>query len=224
MQGKFKNSSAGHILRRALVVLQFTASLVLIANTIIVYKQVDYMLNRDLGMDINRAIGIKNYPVPEERRAQFLSNYQTFLHEIGELAGVEGVGSISSLPGGGSSDIGSRSGGLHLVGLTEIVEGTTYISSIDDQVIPTLDLQLLAGRNFDREIAADSQAVIVNESLLKKLNLPNIHDAIDANLQFGSNPENQKFKVVGIIKDFNRGTLKKPHRADDILFSRSWCE
>ncbi len=210
VQGKFRNSKTGHLLRQALVVLQFTASLVLIANTIIVYKQVDYMLNRDLGLNINRAIGIKNYQVPDDRRQQFLSNYQTFLHEVSELPGVEGVGSMSSLPGGGSSDVGSRSGGIQLVGLTEIIDGTVYVSMINDQVIPTLDITLLAGRNFDREIAADTQAVIINESLVKKLGLPDLNNAIDANLQFGTNPENTKYKVVGVMKDFNRSTLKNP--------------
>ena len=219
VQGKFQNSNTGHTLRRALVIFQFTASLVLIANTIIVYKQVNYMLNKDHGMDISSAISIKNYPVPQEQRAQFASNYRTFLHEISILAGVKAVGSMSSSPGGGSMEIGSRSGGVKLVGLTDVVEGTVYVAQMNDQVVPTLELQLLNGRNFDREIAADTQSIIINESLLKKLNIPDAQSAINANLQFGSDPENPRWKVVGVVKDFSRSTLKNPIEPTILFYS-----
>ena len=87
VQGKFHTSSLGHLLRRGLVVLQFAASAILIANTTIVYKQVKYMLDRDLGMDISRVIGIKNFQVPEAQRAQYAIDHRTFLQEASQLAG-----------------------------------------------------------------------------------------------------------------------------------------
>ncbi|MDH3651567.1 MAG: ABC transporter permease, partial [Saprospiraceae bacterium] len=208
VQGKFRSSRSGHLLRRGLVVVQFAASLILIANTIIVYQQVRYMLSRDLGMDISRVIGIKNYQVSQGQHAQFAIDYRTFLHEIDQLPGVEGVGAMSNLPGGGSSDVSSTSGGIKIVGMTEVVEGTVYVGRINDQIIPTLDLQLLQGRNFNREIQSDTQAVIVNEALIKKLNLPDATSLINERFQFGTNPENTKWEIVGVVKDFNRSTLK----------------
>ena len=115
---------------------------------------------------------------------------------------------MSNLPGGGSSDVGSRSGGIKIVGKTEVVEGTVYVGGINDRVVPTLDLQILEGRNFDREMGTDTQAIIVNESLLKKLNIADYTSVINEQFQFGSNPENPKWKIIGVVKDFNRSSMK----------------
>ena len=208
VQGKLQSSTWGHLLRRGLVVVQFTASLVLIANTFIVYQQINYMLDRDLGMDINQVIGIKNFQVPEAQRAQFETDYRTFLNEVERLSGVASVGAMSSLPGGGSSDVSSSSGGLQIVGRTDRVEGTIYMVRINDAVANTLGLEVMAGRNFDREIAGDTQAVIVNQSLLQHLNLPTTTDIVHERIQFGTNPESRKWEIVGVLKDFNRSTLK----------------
>ncbi len=208
VQGKLQNTTWGQTLRKGLVIGQFTASLVLIANTIIVYQQVNYMRGHDLGMDINRVIGIKNFQVPQTQQAQFEIDYRTFLDQIERKKGVEAVGAMSSLPGGGSSDISSNSGGLQIVGKTERVEGTVYLIQINDAVTSTLGLELVAGRNFDREIASDTQAVIVNEALLSYLNLTNMDDVVHERLQFGNSPDSRKWDIVGVLKDFNRSSLK----------------
>lgn len=208
LKGTFSRSKQGVLLRKGLVIVQFAASLILIANTIIVYKQVNYMTNRDKGMDINKVLGFQN---PQRIRGEdeaFNSKYETFMEALETLDGVEMVGGMSNLPGGGSADISSSSGGIKVVGKTDRINSTIYMSSIDDKARETLDVELIAGRDFNREFADDTAAIIVNLSLLAKLNVSDPTAMINEKVQFGRDPDNDKFQIVGVYGNFNRTTLK----------------
>jgi putative ABC transport system permease protein len=200
LKGSFGKSKKGGALRKALVVFQFASSLILVAGTVIIYQQIRYMTSRDLGMDTEQVIGFQNAPDRE--------NYRAFADELRRLTGVERVAGIGNLPGGGSSDISSSSGGIRIVGLTDRLEATVYINDFDQDLVSTLDLKMMEGRNFDREIAADSNAVILNEALLQALNINDPTSVIGEYVQFGRNPENDKFPIVGVINDYNRSSLK----------------
>lgn len=208
LKGSFGRSKQGVSLRKALVVVQFAASLILIANTAIVYQQVHYITNRDMGIDIDRVVGFPNPRPSREERAQFESKYQTFLDELQRLDGVEKVASISNLPGGGSADVSSSSGGIRIVGMTERLSSTVYISSMNDQYRDALDIELVAGRNFNREFATDTSGVIVNMALLKKLNINDPAAVINERIQFGRDENNTKFQIVGVFGNYNRSSLK----------------
>ncbi|PHN06405.1 ABC transporter permease [Flavilitoribacter nigricans] len=208
LRGRFSHSKRGVFLRKALVVMQFTASLILIAGTMIIYQQINYMTGKDLGMQIDQTIGIKNPSFDSDREAEFASKYEAFSNELLRLDGVESLAGISSLPGGGSSNISSSSGGVRIVGNTDRVEATVYINRMDDRLLDALSIELEAGRNFDREIAADTNGIIVNEALLGLLGISDPESVINQKLQFGRNEDNTQFPIVGVINNFNRTTLK----------------
>lgn len=208
LKGSFGRSKQGVSLRKVLVVVQFAASLILIANTVIVYQQVRYITSRDMGIDIDRVVGFPNPRPSQEERAQFENKYQTFLDELQRLDGVEKVASISNLPGGGSADISSSSGGIRIVGKTERLSSTVYLASMNDQYRDALDIELIAGRNFNREFATDTSGVVVNMALLKKLNINDPASVINERIQFGRNENNTKFQIVGVFGNYNRSSLK----------------
>jgi putative ABC transport system permease protein len=112
------------------------------------------------------------------------------------------------MPGGDGSDINSTTSQIQIVGLTDPVKGTTYIQFNDDHFLDAVDMQLLAGRNFNRERISDSSAVMVNAAFLKKFNVYNADSVVDKQLMFGDSEENDKYLIIGIVKDFNRTTLK----------------
>ena len=87
----------------------------------------------------------------------------------------------------GSSEIGSSSGGFKIVGKTEVVESTIYRNRMNDRLIDALDIQLEAGRNFDRERAEDTTVVIMNMALVKLLGIPDANAVINEYFQFGRN-------------------------------------
>lgn len=208
LKGTFSRSKKGALLRKGLVVVQFAASLMLMANTIIVYTQVKYMTNKDKGIDIQQVIGFENPAFQQEETEQHFSKLKTFKEEIANFSFVEKVGSISNLPGGGSSDISSNAGGIRIVGKTDRLESTVYIVAIDESIQATLDISILAGRNFRKALASDSNAVIVNETFLKQFNIADFDAMIGEKIQYGRNENNTQFHIVGVFKDYNRTTLK----------------
>lgn len=208
LRGRFSHSRKGVFLRKGLVVLQFTASLILIAGTMIIYQQINYMTGKDLGMEIDHTIGLQNPAFNDDNREEFQSKYDAFTNELLRIDGVESLAGIFSLPGGGSSDISSNSGGVRIVGNTERVEATVYLNRMDDRLLETLSIDLKAGRNFDKEIAADTLGVIVNEALLGLLGVSDPTSIINEKLQFGRSDTNTQFPIVGVIGNYNRTTLK----------------
>lgn len=208
LKGSFGRTKKGAFLRKALVIVQFSASLILIAATVIIYQQVGFMTNKDLGIDTEKVIGFNNPEIPQDEQEQFRSKFIAFTDELNQLSEVEKTGGISNLPGGGSADIGSIGGGVQIIGKTDLAESTIYQTSMNDQLLESLDIELLAGRNFNHEFASDTSAVILNESLLKLVNVTDPESVLNEYLQFGTNPENRKYLVAGVIKDYNRSTVK----------------
>lgn len=208
LQGKFRTSSKGNVLRRVLVVFQFVASTGLIAGTVIVYNQIDYMRNQNLGIDLNQVVSIAD---PEfssgtsEENAQLIDTYKNSLRSV---SGVKGVAGASNAPDGGSTFVSSSSGGVKVIGQPDKHDFTIYISRFTWEYPELMGIQLLAGRSFMPDFASDTSSVIINESLMKRLNFVSPEKAVGQRIQRGVNPENTKWNIVGVMKDFNRKSLK----------------
>lgn len=209
LKGKYKNSRNGIVLRKGLVVLQFTITIALITGTLVVVSQVQFMRSKDLGMNTDQVIG---FGLPAQKNVtnwkSALEGADNFGNMLMQYGAVTSTAVISNLPGGGSSDINASSG-MRIVGLSQFNEGIFYSLGIDEKAIPLLEMELLYGRNFKRELASDLDAVIVNESFFKKLGLKAEEAFIGEKIMFGRNENNDKYEIVGIIKDANRTSLKK---------------
>ncbi|WP_370089461.1 FtsX-like permease family protein [Ekhidna sp.] len=208
IKGKFRNSKSGVGLRKGLVVLQFTTSIVLIASTLVVVKQVDFMRNKDMGMDISHVVSFRNPRPDDGQREQMREKVKVFLTTLSQEGSIVGTATSTSVPGGESDEIASTSGGVKIVGMTDRLDATTYIQTVDDNYFDLLDIQLLEGRNFQKDLATDSSAVIVNRAFLDRFNISDTK-VINEKIQFGRDPENDKYHIIGIIEDANRTTLKR---------------
>ncbi|MEM9327288.1 MAG: ABC transporter permease [Bacteroidota bacterium] len=210
LKGKFRHSKTGVALRKGLVVVQFTISLALIAGTLVVTKQVQHMRSIDKGFNAEQVVGFRNPRVQQDLRDALQTKLLSFYETLRQQEAIIAAASISNVPGGGSSDISSASGGVRIAGLTETVRTTIYLQDYDENAIATLDLQMLAGRNFDKDLAIDSSAVIINESMVDLLGFKDINQVVGQRLQFGTDPGNDKYPIIGVIKNYNRTTLKRP--------------
>jgi putative ABC transport system permease protein len=208
LKGKFRNTKSGVGLRKGLVVLQFATSIVLIACTLIVIRQVDFMRNMDMGMDIDQVVSFRN-PRPENGDFESMrEKVKAFQQSLIASSSISGIATTTAVPGGESDEIGSASGGVKIVGITDRLDATTYIQTVDEKFFDLLDIQILEGRNFEKDLASDSSAVIVNQAFLDRFNL-SVGGVINEKIQFGRDPENDKYHIIGVIEDLNRTTLKK---------------
>ena len=180
-----KSSSSG-LFRRILVTTQFTITLILLIVMAFIYRQVNFMLDRDLGFKPNQVITIPmnlsdSYAKVDRLRNQFLS-----------INGVENVTTCSRLPGMFIPDWG-----MLQEGRTEGLNPNVIFT--DPHYLSTLDMELVSGRYLDEQIARDTvDNFIVNETFLKQYD---IEDPYDVRLKFSS--EDEFGKIVGVVKDFH---------------------
>ncbi|MEO0334704.1 MAG: FtsX-like permease family protein, partial [Bacteroidota bacterium] len=139
LKGKFRNARSGARLRKGLVVVQFAASVVLIAATFIVFRQVQFMQGRDLGISTDYVVGVS---LPQVANGQWKVHNQrvaSFSDLLQNHVAVETVGGMSYLPGGSEGDIDSWSSQIQIVGVTNQTTGTTYVNYIDDRFLSTVE-------------------------------------------------------------------------------------
>jgi putative ABC transport system permease protein len=204
------SGSAAHmrVLRKGLVILQFTLSVFLIVSTGIVYRQVNYMHKKDLGF---RDEQILVFPL----RGEYTNSRQAaFKNELLNVPGVKSGTIGYGLPGDifAGDDIIVPDGGKG-----KQFPVTQFL--VDHDYIKTMGLQLLAGRDFSRSMATDpSQAFIINETAVKTLGLGTPEQAIGKPLHWNvwsdSNPDSlKKGSVIGVVRDFHISSLHTPINA-----------
>jgi putative ABC transport system permease protein len=190
LKGKKKS-----LLRNILVVIQFSIAVALIICTSVIYTQLNFMQNKDLGFEGENRIII---PMRNESHR---NKGEVFRTEFEKLANVEKVSISNSAPG-----YGMRGSGYLPEGIDGNEPVIIYNGTIDDQFIDALDMKIIEGRNFSREFGTDTMSILINEVLAKRYNWD---EPIGKKLRRGTGVEDPGlvFKVVGVIKDFHYRTL-----------------
>jgi putative ABC transport system permease protein len=206
---------ASHLwLRRSLVVIQFAASIILLAGTAVVYNQLDYMRNLDLGLNLQKVLTVRNPRVLAEE-AERPSMMQTFLQEMRNIPGVEQAALSSTVPGGGFNWNGASIRKATDDPSSAIEGVATYIDSAFSSLY---GLKLIAGQDFsDITLSTDNNApwtVILNETATKKLGYKSPAEAIDQALDIGGTAA----RIVGVYKDFNWSSAHQAQQS--IVFGR----
>lgn len=191
---------AGHLgLRRGLVVVQFAASIVLLAGTATVYSQLDYMRKMDLGLDLKQVVTIRTPRVLAQDVNRPIAT-QTLLQEIKRVPGVEQAALSSSVPGRGFNWNGASIRKSTDDPSAAIRGVATYIDSTFSSLY---GLKLVAGQEFKNfTFSNDTTApwtIMVNETAAKSLGYATSSDAVDQLLDVGGYPA----RVIGVYKDFN---------------------
>ncbi|HEY1054697.1 MAG TPA: ABC transporter permease, partial [Emticicia sp.] len=195
LKGKFISKKQGHNLRNGLVVFQFSISIILIISTLVVYRQLNYIQNKELGYSKDFVIHLRGAGFLQDRT-------QVFKDEIQKIAGVEKVGGTSAEPGQEQFfGISFRKSGEK-----ETVTGKAMVA--DDGYLQALNMDLADGRFFQKEFN-DSLSVILNEESVKALGLKNpIGQKVFSpdNLATGEEAE-MTYTVIGVVKDFHFSSL-----------------
>ncbi|MBC7902342.1 MAG: ABC transporter permease [Gemmatimonadaceae bacterium] len=189
-------------LRHSLVVTQFTLSALLIVGAMVVYRQVDFLHNKDLGFKKDQ---IMFFPM---RGDNMTKNYSSFKEQLLRQPGVSNVSMGYGFPGdmvAGDGIIVPQSGGNKEFSATQLL--------VDHDYVKTLSLQLIAGRDFSRETRTDeTEGFIINETAVRELGLETPEKAIGHPLIWtvweSVQPDSlKKGRVIGVVKDFHYKSL-----------------
>lgn len=187
LKGIFKAGRFASLPRKILVVLQFTVCIILIIGTLIVFRQIQFAKNRPIGYNKSGLIVTDMHTRNVHDHLDAVRNELKNSGAIIEMA--ETANPVTA--------VWSTNGGLSWKGKDPGVSSDFPVPNVSYEFGKTVGWQIIAGRDFSREMAAtDSSAFILNESAVKYMGLKNpIGETITYNDGVG-------FKVIGVIKDF----------------------
>lgn len=198
LKGKFSDHGKGFLMRKFLVIFQFTASIALIAGTFLVHSQVKYMQEMDLGVDIEQQLVLRGPGSVSD--TIFQEVFLTFKTEANRIAGLSHLTSSSNIPG----DEIFWASGIKRVDEEEY-RGVIYVIGMDEDYLQGFDIDLLAGRNFSPEFGTEDLAVIINQRTVDFLDFSSPEDAIGKKVNF----HNEERHIVGVIADYHQMSLKQ---------------
>ena len=199
LKGMFKNSASGLLLRKGLIVLQFTTSVVLIAGTIIVYRQVNFMRDQKLGANIDQTLVLEGATsLPD---SVYLNTFQPFKTDLLQQTGIKKITASSNVMGqeiywtntSKRVDAGAETG------------NTLYNLGIDADFVPLFDMKLVAGRNVADDFGTERRSVLLNEKAIKILGFASAEAAIGKKIHSGRDTST----VVGVLADYHQQGLQK---------------
>ncbi len=196
LKGNFQTSGRGIWLRKGLVVFQFAVSVVLIAGTLIILRQLDFIQERKLGYDREASIVL---PLDEGTNKIFEAFKTDLVRKGHALFVARGTESPVNIQGGYSirmSDANAQ--GMVINGLL-----------VDEEYLPAMGMELVHGRNFTREdrdrVTREKEyTFILNESAVRALMLDPA-EAVGRHAEVGG----RKGEIIGILKDFHFASLHK---------------
>ena len=196
LKGQQGSAKGNGLLRKSLVVAQFSISIVLLIATAITFQQLGYLNNRNLGYNKDQVVTLPYYD-------ELSDSYESFYNELVKFSGIKILGRSSRIPTGRLLD--SQGPPLIMKGdsLVNSTVTTKYVT-VDFDFFKTYDIGFAAGRDFSKEIPTDDTlAFIVNESAAKSYGWKDLNDAINKDFNYGGTTG----KLIGIVKDFHFESL-----------------
>jgi putative ABC transport system permease protein len=197
LKGKIAAGFKTGWLRSGLVVFQFAISIFLIIGTLVIFSQLNYIHNKNIGYNRDHILIIKN--------TEALGNEaKVFKDEVLKLSGVQNATMTGFLP-----TAGWRSDSPLFPTATADTKDavSTQIWRIDENYIPTLGMKMVQGRNFSKDFPTDSSGIIINEAFAK---LIGFRDAINKPLYYMDQITSKsltKYHIIGVVKNFNFNSL-----------------
>lgn len=205
IKGKLKAGRKGKAFRDGLVIFQFSVSIVLMVCTAVVYQQLTFVSDKDIGFDKENLLVLNH--------VELVKDAETMTQAAMNVSGVVGATACSSIPPriwGGDK--------FSAEGMNNQTFALNYTSG-DDQFIPTLDIKLKYGRNFSKDMPGDEERVILNKAAIERIGWVADETAIGKKIE---SPGGEiTFEVIGIVEDFNYWSLENPIEPMGIFHNNS---
>jgi putative ABC transport system permease protein len=198
LKGGGQQSLGGANIRNSLVVLQFAISVFLIISTLVVFQQLKYIQNKDLGFQKDQMLIIDDVYAAG-------NSIDSFKEQVSNLSLAESTTLSSFLP----TPSNRSDNGFELEGTGE-ENNTVQMQSwaVDHDYAKTLNLEIVAGRFFDKSFSTDTSGIVVNETALSILGL-SPEEAIGKRLSTGVGIENPEYStIIGVVKNFHYSSFK----------------
>ena len=197
LKGQKDSKGKTGLLNKTLIVFQFVILCFLLIGSLVVKKQIDFMLTTDWGFEAEQSLIIKGPAAGNN----ISSKFGAFQDNLSQLSGVRSVAQSTAIPGKEISWINTS---IRVYGAPKTENKSIHFMGISDNFVASLNLDLLAGRNFSRLIKSDTGNLLLNRTAVKIFGFSSPEDAIDQRIRVGGKP----MTVVGIVEDYMQGSFK----------------
>lgn len=201
LKGRFKNTNAGVSFRRGMVIVQFICSITLIVGTFTVYRQIRFMQDQSLGVNIDQTLIVQS---PNVIDSTYEQKFQIFKQQIVQYPEVIGVTASTEVPG---RQPGWNAGGIRRLSQAETEAKQYRIIMMDHDFIPLYGLKVIAGRGFSGETGNEGEKVLLNESAYRLMGFEKPEDALNDQIFFWGDT----FQIAGVVKNYHQESLKKAY-------------
>lgn len=201
LKGKITNSTNGNLFRKALVTFQFTLSVILLIGTAVIFLQLQYIQNKDLGFDK------ENILLLPTNQNLISWEFETFKEQALSQSQIQTITGLGKIPGTQEQEFYR----YVPAGTGESEDATNLVLHVTHDFVETFNLDIIAGRTFSRDFSSDAdQSILINRTMLRKLEAETPEEAIgEIFYYYPPEGEREPFTVIGVIEDFNYTSLKK---------------
>ncbi len=212
LKGKISNTSKGLLLRKSLVVSQFSISILLIIVTVIIYSQVHFMQNKKLGLNPSQLLVIRGPQVGSD--SVLKQDKEAFKNALASEPFITDFCISGSIPSG---NFNFKTSGFTQPASKSGDELKTYaFAEIGSRFLSTYGISLSAGRSFTEQECNtpwnENNKVLMNETAIKQLGFTNVQDVLNTKIKW----DERKLDVIGVVKDYNHSGVQ--HAVDPIIF------
>ncbi len=199
LKGKIAAGFKSGMLRNSLVVFQFGISIFLIIGTLVIYNQIKFIQNTDLGYNRDHVLIVQN-------TWTLGKSAQNFKNEVKQLPGVQNATLTGYVPTGDNNN-------SPIISKTPAYDQESSILSdiwgVDEDYVNTLGMKIKEGRDFSKQMGTDSSAVLLNETAAKLFDMKHLNGQFIYTNHGDIKKKVKAYRVIGIIKNFNFMSLRQ---------------
>jgi putative ABC transport system permease protein len=205
----FQTQNQGIFFNQGLVYFQFIVSFIILASTLIIHRQINFMTNADLGMELSGCVAIRS---PANVDSTYQQRLQSYKERLLTYPFITNVSSTSSIP---SRSI-RTSGGVERVIGPELEGNNVFFFQVDENFLKTYAIRLIGGKNFPNKDSG-IPSIILNEAALETLKFESPEEALNHRIHW----QRREFEVIGVFANYNHLFLKETFEPIMLSFNPS---
>ena len=194
---KFHSSKQGIVVNQGLIYFQFIVSFTIVACTLIISRQINYMKEADLGIHLSGCVAVRS---PGDVDSTYQHRLKLFKERLLTYPFIKNVSSSSSIPGKPIT----TSGGVQRVIGPELDGNNVFFLEVDANFLNTYDIRLIAGKNFSEE-SSGIPTIVLNEAALQTLKFESPQEALNHRIHW----QRKEYEVIGVFANYNHLFLKE---------------
>jgi putative ABC transport system permease protein len=203
LKGKIRASANGLNTRKGLIIAQFLATIILLVGTIVVTKQINFLQEQPLGVNLQQVIALKGEMFSKKTDSLLAKDAITLGEELKKLPFINAISTAQTYPGDGYENLSSTVGITYPDGTTD--DKTLYYTyPVHSDYFELLDIEFVAGEKFRPTATGLSNKIVINEKFIRDMGISKMEDAIDKTVKFWG----QEWVISGVIKNYHHFGLK----------------